>query len=261
VAKMGSKAFESPLISHARMRALYRALVEARVLGERKGRGAATGWRRGFEACWVGTAVDLKDGDLVSVESAAWLVDYVRAVGAKDGSVTAAEMGRALRARTVKVSGSSAAMDRMLCAVGMAMALKAAGGGVVLAYAASDELTVAEWKRLLTLANEDKLPLAIVVTPGRTPTGVDVSAVVKRLGATSIPVIPVDAGDAVAIYRVTQETLVRARVGDGVAVIECADCGLDPVRTMGNQLVKKKICTEHWVSEVEVRFRARVARG
>jgi len=163
-----------------------------------------------------------------------------------------------LRARTVKETGGGpAAMDRMLCAVGMAMALKAAGGGVVLAYAASDELTVAEWKRLLTLANEDKLPLAIVVTPG----DVDISAVVKKMGATSIPVIPVDAGDAVAIYRVTQETLVRARVGDGVAVIECADCGLDPVRTMGNQLVKKKICTEHWVSEVEVRFRARVARG
>ena len=79
---MGSKAFESPLIGHARMRALYRALVEARGLG--RGRAAGLAWPRGFEACLAGTAIDLKDGDLVSAGAGTWLIDHVRRVGARD---------------------------------------------------------------------------------------------------------------------------------------------------------------------------------
>lgn len=252
---MGAKAFESPLISHARMRAMYRALVEARVLGERKGRRAAIGWPRGFEACWVGTAIDLQDGDLVSVGGAEWLIDHIRAIGVRNGSLTAAAIGRALRGRSTDKPDRKP-FDRMLCAVGMAMALKAAGTGIAMAYAGSDELTAPEWKRLFAVANQGELPLAIVVTPG----GGDISAIVKKMGA-KIPVIPVDAGDAVAIYRVTQETLVRARADGGVAVIECVDCGIDPVELLGAQLVKKKICTPRWVADLEPHFRARLARG
>ena len=63
--------------------------------------------------------------------------------------------------------------------------------------------------------------------------------------------IPVDAGDVVAIYRVAQETIVRARAGGGAAVIEGVACGTDAVKLMGAQLVRKRICTEAWVQGVE----------
>ena len=251
---MGSKAFESPLISHARMRGMYRALVETRLLGQRAGKGA--GWPRGFEACWVATAIDLKDTDLTSVPRAAWLVDYVRRVGKREGgkAATGAEVARALRAMAAdkEVCSRIAAMDRMLCAVGMAVATKAADAqGVVTAYVGTDELTAAEWKRLLGVAMDGELPLMIVATPGKT----DVSGIVKRMGTVTIPVIPVDAGDVVALYRVAQETLVRARADGGVVVVECVSCGVDPIKLMGTQLVKKKICTQRWVMAVEETFR------
>ena len=261
---MGSKAFESPLISHVRMRALFRALVEARVLGERasKGRGAVGGWPQNFEACWVATAIDLRPGDLTSVPRGWWLLEHVRALGirATAQAATAAEVRYALRAlETEKAAARKVApLDRMLGAAGMAIGAKVRGSQeVVVGYMASDDLTTSEWKRLLGVAVEGELPLVIVATPGK----VDVSDIVKRMGAKTVPVIPVDAGDVVAIYRVAQETLVRARADGGVAIVECVDCGVDPVELMGSQLIKKKICTEKWVAGVEVQFRAALAKA
>ncbi len=240
---MGSKAFESPLIPHARMRALYRGLVEARSLNKKK--------LRNREACWVAPAIDLKPGDLTSIAKDAWLLDYIRALGTREAARAAT------RADVAKIDKTPASkltpIDRMLCAVGMAMAVPKPS--VVVAYTAADELTPKEWKRLLTAATDGALPLVIVATPGQT----DISGIVKRMGAKAVVVIPVDAGDAVAIYRVMQETLVRARADGGVVVVECIDCRVDPVKLMGSQLVKKKICTQRWVDGVEAAF-SRVKR-
>lgn len=242
---MGSKAFESPLISHARMRGLYRGLVETRALGK------ARGWPKGFEACWVGTALDLADGDLVNAGEAEWVATYVRALGTREAA------RGATRAEVRKARGGDAAeefrgssVDRMLCAVGQAMALKAAGRGLVVGYVRSGEMKGADWERVVAAASGRALPLIFVVTPGGRE---------REVGKVGVPVIPVDAGDAVAIYRVAQESMVRARADGGLVVIECVDCGVDPVKLMGEQLVKKGICTERWVVGVEATFRKMVA--
>jgi len=262
---MGSKAFESPLISHARMRAMFRALVETRILSERaaKTRNAIHLIPRNLEACWVGPVIDLKSGDLTSLPRAAWLVDHIRAVGerATANAASLSAVREAFKAFTTEKSTRTNVIpiDRLLCSIGMAIALKAASAkGVVTAYVGAADLTASEWKHFLAVAAEGALPLLVVVTPAAKP--VDVSDVVKRMGVNTIPVVPVDAADAVALYRVTQETLVRARADGGVAVIECIDCGSDPVAILGAQLVKKKICTEHWVSGVEPAFRATLSR-
>jgi aspartate 1-decarboxylase len=259
---MGSKAFESPLISHARMRALFRALVEVRgVAAKRKLRGF-----RGVEACWVATAIDLKDGDLTSDagtsrESA--MLEHVRGVGrrAAGGAVPVRELHKLLQAGAAEAFSGSAA-ERMLCAAGAAMALKAAGGqNVVMAYVGADELSAAEWKRLLALIGREMLPLVVMAIPGGAE--VDLEAIVKRAGLTpetTVPVIPVDAGDVVAIYRVAQETLVRARAGGGAAVILGIGCGTDAVKLMATQLTRKEICTERWVAGVGTHLTELIAK-
>lgn len=247
---MGSKAFESPLISHARMRGLYRALVESRVLG-RKG-----GWPKHFEACWVATALDLRDGDLTSDAQAAWLTNYVRALGAREAA-RAATMAEVKKARTSAVNAKASAFpgsasDRMFCAVGQAMALKSTGQGVVIAYVAANELKLPQWKHIIAASQDGALPLIIVSTPAQP------APVLDRF---NIPVIPVDAGDAIAIYRVAQESIVRARADGRMAIIQCVPCGVDPVKMMAAQLVKKGICTPRWVASVEQTFRPIAARA
>jgi hypothetical protein len=252
---MGSKAFESPLISHARMRAMYRALVEVRTLADRTKLRSL----RGVEACWVGTAIDVKDGDLTSDAGAPQdpvMLEYIRAVGRREagGPAKAADMKRVLRqfkeSKGQAFPGSP--FERVLCAVGAGMALKAAGAqGVLLAYAGLAQLSRAEWKRVLTLMGQEGLPLVLMVLPGAST--VDLEALAAKAAGSAdaaVPVIPVDAGDAVAIYRVTQETFVRARAGGGSAIIVGFQCGTDASKLLGTQLIRKGLCTERWVNGV-----------
>ena len=262
---MGSKAFESPLISHARMRAMFRALVETRLLSERaaKTRNAIHLLPRGLEACWVGPVIDLKPGDLTSLPRATWLADHIRAVGSRETASAASlsEVRKALKAfaaeRSIRLTRPP--LDRMLLSAGMAIALKsAAPKAVVTTYVGAADLGRAEWAHFLSAAAEGDLPLIVVATPGPKP--VDISDVVKRMGVNTIPVVPVDAADAVALYRVAQETLVRARADGGIAIIECIDCGSDPIAILGAQLIKKKICTERWVAAVEPAFRTTLTK-
>jgi TPP-dependent pyruvate/acetoin dehydrogenase alpha subunit len=258
---MGSKAFESPLIGHARMRALFRGLVEVRAIAaKRKLRGF-----RGVEACWVATAIDLKEGDLTSDAGSSHetsVLEHIRAVGRRvaGGAVQAGGLRAVLKQldETKAAAFAGSAAERMFCAAGAAMALKAAGGpSVVMAYVGADELTAVEWKRLLAVIGNEVLPMVVMAVPGKAE--VDLEAIAKRSASTpesTVPVIPVDAGDVVAIYRVAQETLVRARAGGGAAAILGVACGTDPVKLMGTQLVRKKICTERWVSGVETHVTA-----
>ncbi len=254
---MGSKAFESPLISHARMRALYRALVETRALGAAAGRRVGEArFEKGLEACWVGVAVDLKDGDLTSESGGTALVEHVRRVGMREAAA-AGEIRQALRGMAdEKATFAGSAGERLLCAVGQAMALRAQGEKrVVVAYVRAGEVKAAEWRRVFAVAAGD-LPLVIVCLPGAGK-GVDLD----RLAGVEVPVIPVDAGDVVALYRVAQESVGRARAEGGVVVIECVAMGVDPLKLMGGQLVKKGICTEAWVARVGSSVRTMVAKA
>lgn len=67
----------------------------------------------------------------------------------------------------------------------------------------------------LKLMESDDLPLLIVVK-GEAETR---AVAEKRMKSTQVPILPVDAGDAVAVCRVMQESLLRARNGWGGAVI------------------------------------------
>ena len=240
------------------MRAMFRALVETRALSEQAGK--KLGLPGKLEACWVGTAIDLQPGDVASGLLTGAYGSFIRAVGARkmDRAATRAEFRRATEQAAAAKPLPGTASDTVCCAIGQAMALGAAGEKqVVVTYAGVDELTAAEWKRVLAVANEGALPLVVVaVPPVRTAVVVDVSEVAGKVTGARIPVVPVDAGDAVALYRVMQETCVRARADGGVAVIECVRFGTDPVRLLGDQLRKKGICTEGWIGKVEEGARA-----
>ena len=251
---MGSKAFESPLISHVRMRALYRGLVEVRaMLGKRHS-------ARGLEAVWVATAIDLEEGDLTSdggKPGEAIMLEHVRAVGrrAEAGAPKAADVRRLTKelagAKPERFPGSAA--DRLLCAIGAAMAIRAAGEQrVMVAYAGRAEIEAGEWKRVLAILQQDGLPLVLTLLPGAGE--LDLQALVRRSSVNAhfpVPVIPVDGGDTLALYRVAQETIGRARAGGGAAIIEAIECRTDPIALMGSQLLRKGICTERWVGSVE----------
>jgi TPP-dependent pyruvate/acetoin dehydrogenase alpha subunit len=163
----------------------------------------------------------------------------------RGGSFHKAECGGAGR-----LIGLSDAAERIWAAMGAAAALKtataqarieakvseseAAGeesassqrAGVVVFYALPGELSAALWKKALSFAAEQELPLVFVLLPAaRVRSG---KARATKVGGVSalalgcgVPAIAVDADDAVAIYRVAQESVGHARIGGGAALIEC----------------------------------------
>jgi pyruvate dehydrogenase E1 component alpha subunit len=162
------------------------------------------------EALLAATAMQLMPGDLLCSEP---------------GDATAEEL--APKGKDPKVPGMLAPMTgaRLAVCAAAARGLTAAGSnGLVLAYVRAG-VAEAGWAETLAWAHEQRVPLIVVCEDavnggsGKKPGVVSwpgMQSVVKKL---RLPILAVDGADAVAVYRVMQESVIRARHNDGPAVI------------------------------------------
>jgi TPP-dependent pyruvate/acetoin dehydrogenase alpha subunit len=276
-AKKASEAGENPLVPNAKLKQMYTTMLEARVLEEavaKKARGAKGSRRvasiRGQEAVRVSTAIELGPDDLVSDaavsagmgsilggEAASLLKDFSKAKATKSGS------GRLLRPIDDGV-------QRLRLAAGAALALKAQGRqGVVVAYARREEAGENAWKNVLSAASRLELPIIFVVLPGTgsMKKGDELAVVSEIAHEAGVPGMPVDACDAVALYRATQESLGRTRAGDGPVLIECVRWRIkgkrgvsdDPLIHLEEFLRAQKIATSAWLENASRAARRRLA--
>jgi TPP-dependent pyruvate/acetoin dehydrogenase alpha subunit len=160
--------------------------------------------------------------------------------------------------------------ERLRMAMGAALSFKTLGrANVVVAYVHHGEVGKGVWRKVLELAGRLELPVIFVVLPAvkeeRRDGMKNVSAKTARWG---VPGIPVDAGDAVALYRVAQESLGRTRGGDGPVLIECVayrtrgsgvDGAGDPLEQMKEFLLGRKVCTKAWLERAGEGLRRRMA--
>jgi TPP-dependent pyruvate/acetoin dehydrogenase alpha subunit len=283
---------ENPLVPNKKLRQMYVAMVEARVLDEHvarlqkrgkglkslkglKGRLAST---HGQEACRVSTAIDLGQGDLVSDSLVGVVMDLL--AGEKVSSLLkrVSEIHSGKKIKSVKAAGVSARLlpwiedagERLRLAMGAALSFKALGqANVVVAYVRHGEVARGVWRQVLGLASKLELPVIFVVLPavkGEKRNGMaNLSAKTARWG---VPGIPVDVADAVALYRVAQESMGRTRGGDGPVLIECVPCrvegkgaagSVDPVKEMAKFLLDRKVCTKAWLEGAGEGLRRRIA--
>ena len=204
---------ENPLLPNRRLKDLLELMQRCHALDRRSPKHLAR------EALLAATAIHLLPGDLLSSVATDTTAGTL-APPAKDNplvtwsAVVEPEKNIALP----KVS-------RLALAAAMAQGLRSAGsGGIVLALAnaASPE---AGWAEALAYAQRARLPLLLAVTDptagraGRSPNALTLPSVTKAAKKLKLPVMPVDGGDAVAVYRVMQECTLRARLGEGPAVI------------------------------------------
>jgi TPP-dependent pyruvate/acetoin dehydrogenase alpha subunit len=271
--------FENPLMPHARLQQIYAAMVQARTLGRhlagRRGAVATTG----MEACLVSTSVDLVAGDLVSDALAGGVVDYLRGATlpsllAKPGAKVSKKGATADCGGATRLPAAANFSERMWMALGAAAAAKtmprapaegaAKGMGVVVAYVHRADASGAAWGKVLAYAGAQELPIVFVVLPGTE--GASVSVRTRRHG---VPGIAVDGDDAVALYRVAQESIGRARAGGGAAVIECAPFVLagvkrapvaDAIATMEEYMLHRTVVTRAWMDRAASTFAARLAQ-
>ena len=262
-----TKPHENPLIPNKKLRELFVAMVEMRVLDEHiaglqrgvkaRRRLESTG---GQEACRVSMAIDLVPGDLVSDAQ----------VGVAMGLLAGVKVGALLRqiaagsSATASVAGRELPWienvgDRLRMAMGAALSFKTLKRtNVVVAYVREGEVSNGMWRRVLMLASKLELPIIFVVLPGdaKKKKGDEVGVLCAKARSCGVPGIPVDSSDAVALYRVAQESLGRMRGGDGPVLVECVafpvkerrrDSVVDPLMLMREFLLGRKVCSEAWL--------------
>lgn len=281
MAKGVGEAGENPLVPNAKLRQMYTTMLEARTLEEALARRtAAKGKRRGpmirgQEAVRVSTATDLGIDDLVSdgaVTGGMGLIlggdanSLLRGLSRtkKHGEEALRDAGATRLLRLCKD-----AEERLQLAVGAALALKTQGRrGIVVAYADRGEVSPAAWRRVLVPAAKLDLPVVFVVLPrtGAPKKGDETAELCGVASKAGVPGMPVDACDAVALYRVAQESLGRTRGGDGPVLIESVvwrpagrrGTADDPLEHLRESLLERRICTPSWFDNARKAASARL---
>lgn len=276
---------ENPLIPHKKLRQIYTAMLEARLLDGH----VAKQQRRlkpaqrvdstlGQEACRVSTALELKAGDLVSEKTATPVTRLIlgsepsyllrELVPVRKGSRRQPTAQRTQAENLAQqLPPVNDARERLGIAMGAALALKSSRrGSVVAAYARHRELRGNVWRKILTIAAKLELPIIFVVLPAGSGKSASDMVVCDKARSCGVPCIPVDSADAVAIFRVAQESLGRTRGGDGPVVIEClaynkqgkTTAQHDPLIQMGRFLLERKVCNQAWLDTAGKRLQTRL---
>jgi hypothetical protein len=291
-------AHENPLIPNTRLRQIYAAILHARLLGESLP-AAQHRITQGLEAALVSTSVDLSANDLVSDALTTPVLDQLRA-----SSFTALPHAPSApplkpKARAALTAWATPAIllpaptivDRIQLALGAASALKAAhakslsytnakggiprGQGVVVLYTQSGEASRSLLQTTLAFAARHELPILFVILPpprikrSKIPTrSPKLSPVIATALRNAVPGMIVDANDPIALYRVAQESIARARDGGGAALIECIPFLVhgsrnepeDALPAMERYLLLRGVATRAWLERTARDARTLVSR-
>lgn len=202
---------ENPLLPHNKLRELHALMVRARNLDRKlTPRGSAR------EALLAATLIQLLPGDLLSGLPGDGVVEKL-----------APEDKRQRAAGSLL--GAPSFESRLEASAAAARGLQAAGAdGLLLAFARAGTLEP-RWPVALEWAQQTQLPLVLAcsdatngISPAsrkRTEPALDFTNISRFAKRLKLPVLTVDGEDAVAVYRVMQESVLRARVGGGPSVL------------------------------------------
>jgi hypothetical protein len=202
---------ENPLLPNRRLKELLELMRRCHALDRKTPRHLAR------EALLAATAIHLESGDILSSISSDKTAASLAPAQNKNPRVT----WSAIIEPEPNVALPKA--PRLALCAAMANGLRSSGtGGIVLAMATAGaaEPALAE---TLAYAQHARVPLLIAVadaTKGRARTNtLDFATVTKLAKKLQLPLFPVDGEDAVAVYRVMQECTLRARNGEGPAIL------------------------------------------
>lgn len=226
----GKRGFS--LISDETFRQLYAALLQCELLDQRLR--SAQGYEpwTGREAASAAVSTCLRRGDSITPTPRGLLASY-------------------LHSGALALTGASPSPAKQLAAANQqAIRHKRDGNNSVAAVFAAVAPPSA-LSKIFAAAAARSLPV-LYILDGATP---------PAEACHGIPIIRVDASDAVALYRVACESITRAREGGGPTILECATWPpdpqpADPLRKLEQYLAQKKLYRPHWKHSLEKKFSA-----
>ena len=265
---------ENPLVPNKKLREMYVAMVEVRVLDEHlagpklKQATRRLHSTRGEEACRVSTALDLQPGDLVSDSQPGIVMDLLAGVRAdlllRSLRTQASGTKPAPHADSRQLPWIKDANQRLRLAMGAALSFKTLKReNLIAAYVRQGELSKGEWRSILEIASKLELPILFVLLPAATRKKKEKRDPGLPARSCGVPAFLVDANDAVALYRVAQEAFGRIRTGGGPVLIDCQAYPLDtsqtdPVSKLREFLLGRKVATSLWLDQAGDELRRRL---
>ena len=248
-------AVTSALLHTKKLKALYATMVKCRMLEERlavhrRRRAGAASFESavGEEALLVGTTFDLLPDDCITPSPRASIANFIQ--GAPLAGILAESRGN-----TESLPGCAVKLG---IGAGLALAFKMQKKPhVALCLMGEEQLTDSAWKEALAFAGTRKLPVVFVVQARSS------SAKLRgnQLHDAPVPAITVDGCDVVAVYRVMQEALRRARQGYGSSLIEGRLHGKDPLEFMEGYLRQRGLWSDAWRQRLVADFRTKLQRA
>jgi acetoin:2,6-dichlorophenolindophenol oxidoreductase subunit alpha len=263
--------------NHDVLRRMYVSMLRCRMLTERAqdllgGSTPTTDWEFaiGHEAIVVAGTLELGPEDAVVASPRNVPAQIARGVSLQY-VVSQTELANQIPA--VVANGLSLAnlpsFDPFNLGTGLALAQRLEKKrNVVVALGADDVSAGERWHEALKFAGIHKLPIIYMLKrrsafdlepANRQPVLDDLSLVARDCG---FPAIIVDSHDAVAVWRVTQESVHRARNGAGPTLIECETQLVhfnDPLAHMEHYMKKRGAWDVAWRNDAAKRIEAEIA--
>ena len=226
------------LISDEKLMALYANLLKCRMVEERLASGPGrpnSASVRGFEAGTVGVAIDLGPEDAVCSPGRGLLTGFGNGAAIDSlllwsgAALTRNGSHPAKSGHRNRTSLPEPGHAHIRAAIGAALANKTLKNGKV-AVVFGNESESESWRETLHIATVHALPMIFVQREGCKPTGrrrAPDAAQFAKPDTPWFPAITVDSDDVVAVYRVANEAISRARLGRGPTLIECRPFRLD----------------------------------
>ena len=210
------------------LRRLYETTVRARAL--RRGHSTAV-----HDAVLAGITLPLKPTDLLVTSSDNALLERLRRQ--RSGPQPAE---RAHNVLTVDAPAASLGV-----AAGLALAWRLQrGSNIVLWLGRAQRRALNDWHDVLRSAGEMSLPILFVLDSARAGAGV----CAEPFG---FPTISVDAGDPIAVFRVVEEAIRRARRRLGATLVECVPWKkTDPLALLEGYLRGSRHWSPRWAAEL-----------
>ena len=212
----------------------------------------------GREAVLAGTLAHSRRHDRVVTAQNAALAALLR--GDPLVSVLAQLHSSSADASSTEQAKESPAQLALIRGIGQAKDLSDTGS-IALVFCGEDPSALSFRQEALAITAKHKAPLVCLIETTLSALAGEDGPVKKRSKAAPhrFPVIAVDGADVVAIFRVTQEAIRRARSGHGPSLIQCVmpDLGAhDPLAFMEQYLRRKNLWSDERHEELVSEFAA-----
>ena len=250
------------------LRKLYASVLKCRIVQQHFQRLWAAGdavpdyeLALGHEAVVAGATFDLRDGDTIAASSRNLAAHIARGTPLRQllGKGRGSDACGCIQNNSVSLPA-----DPFLAGSGIALMHKfEKKQNVVVAICGEELPTLDRWHEAMKFAGTHKLPVIFVVKNGMANGAAsapqnghleEVSFMAVDLG---FPGVVVDGSDVVAVWRVAQESIHRARNGSGPTLIDCrAESTDDPLAHMEHYLRKRSVWDDDWRSKLTEQLEA-----